>query len=138
MRPDLSRILLCGTPSDDKEELCRNLVWKLAQAASFMPGRSDSDPRRDQQCSKLDEYVEWRVGNATQGGGQALPEPWTRHKFLDLPLEVEQQKNGLQIRMYGPPQRVPLIHWQVRRRRCRREACGRAVWKGRGCCGCCA
>ncbi|KAL4420417.1 hypothetical protein ABPG75_010073 [Micractinium tetrahymenae] len=172
-RPDLARVVLCGTPSSDDQELCRSLVWKAAQAASYLPARSDSDQRRDYECARLDEYVEWRLpqqeegtsggdtyeagdsstssrggsssrgssngsgsGSATSsravrqvaaGGPSAaapavsaipasghLPEPRVRWQWYDLPevLSSVERSTGLKERHYGPPQRLPLIHWQ--------------------------
>ena len=46
MAPEVPRVVLCGTPSDVNEKLCRNLKWKAAVGLSYLPARTD--PQTDQ------------------------------------------------------------------------------------------
>ena len=85
MRPDLSRTVLCGTPTMRGRDSCPRLTHKLAVAASFHNGN----------CSRLDQLVEWRNEKS-----DSLPEMWTKGMAL---------RNG---ELLGTGERVPMIHFQ--------------------------
>ena len=85
MRPDLSRTVLCGTPTMRGREICPRMSQMLAVAASIQAG----------DCSRLDQLVEWRNEKS-----DSLPELWTK---------------GMTFRsgeLLGTGERVPMIHFQ--------------------------
>ena len=125
MRPDVPRVVLCGTPADLGEEMCRSLKWKAAIGVGYFPARNDAhiDGMRN-SCDRVDEFIEWRTppapapapaANSSSGGNSTqppLPELWTRWEYFDMPDDKLKGAEGLQPRKTGPPQRIPVVHWQ--------------------------
>ena len=61
----------------------------------------------------MSEFLEWRLPpGALHGNGTLLPELWTRWEYFDQPNTKVRGAEALQPRKHGPPQRVPLVHWQ--------------------------
>jgi len=53
-------------------------------------------------------------GTRSLAGGRSgqLPQVWTRAQNYDLPSDDEKRRGKVAEKMWGPPERVPLIHWQ--------------------------
>lgn len=123
MRPDLRTVVLCGSPADVENELCRNVALKAAAMASMLPVRAWNDtcchvgddapvanPLWDFTCQHLEEFIEFRPGNKTSG---RLPEVWSKFGWFDKPTAAEQSAFRVKERKYGPPERLPMVHFQV-------------------------
>lgn len=122
MRPDLRTVVLCGSPADVENELCRNVALKAAAMASMLPVRAWNDtcchvgddapvanPLWDFTCQHLEEFIEFRPGNKTSG---RLPEVWSKFGWFDKPTAAEQSAFRVKERKYGPPERLPMVHFQ--------------------------
>ncbi len=81
-----------------------------AGMAALLGKRSMNFGDRDALCEHFEDHIEWRLG-----GAGVLHEVWSRRQCSDHPTPQEQAGfKFLKQRNYGPPERVPMVHWQVR------------------------
>lgn len=92
MHPELSRTILCGSPTTHDRAVCPRLKYNLMLNPSML-----AYSLHNQNCSSLfDHFVDWKMP-CNPGD---LPQLWTKFKY------VPSQK--------GPPERVPSLHVQGR------------------------
>lgn len=127
LRPERSRIVLCGTPAAKDEVQCTRLKWayaigtrivegnRCATVAACHPPLSGLLLKTDmcgiamlmhstlahcRECRQLNQTLEWR-----QPGGPGSPlQAWTRYTYW--PAVGRDKLAG-----EGPPERLPLIHF---------------------------
>ena len=92
LRPEVPRVVLCGTPAANGYTNCQRLKWTMAIGAAFV----FDEQRRpvNPGCANMSEFVEVRP----EAAGSAPPQTWTRWAFFPP--------------RSGPPERIPMLHWQ--------------------------
>ena len=92
LRPEVPRVVLCGTPAATRYTFCQRLKWTMAIGAAFV----FDEQRRpvNPGCANMSDFVEVRQ----EAAGGAGPQAWTRWAFFP-------QRSG-------PPERIPMLHWQ--------------------------
>lgn len=86
------------------------MALMAAGMATFLGRRSWRYDAYDATCQHFEDHIEWRLGK-----DGALPEVWSRWRYADHPTPQQQAEfEFLKPRQYGPPERAPMVHWQVR------------------------